>query len=339
MLGQLVAHGTHNGLQCFDTALDHRAVIDVDMAHSAITILIDINDRLQQLIQTATITRHNRHHRHTKHCTQLLIIELIATTLQLVIHIERNHHIGVDVNQLGRKVEVAFEIRRHDSVDDNIGGIIDQMTTHVDLFGRIGRQCVRTRQVGDVETIAFVTERARFGINRNAAIITDVLVATRQSIEQRSLATIWITDQCDIDHSTTSRYHLFDLLLFGHHVAISQLINHILSLGLGDHLDHLSLATTQRDLIAHNLIFDRITQRGIENHLDTFAAHETHLHNPATESTVTQYFENDGRLSGLQVRKSHSIFVVFFYRLQRYTFLRAFRSLATTIFTNRHPML
>ena len=97
------------------------------------------------------------------------------------------------------------------------------------------------------------------------------------------------------------RDHLLDLLLLAHHVAVHQLVDHILSLSLGNHLDHLGLAAAQRDLIAHNFIFDRITQGSIENHLDTLAAHESHLHNPATESTISQHFEYDGRLSGLQV--------------------------------------
>ena len=204
------------------------------------------------------------------------------------------------------------------------------MTTNIDLLGRIGRQGIGTRQIGNIETIAFVAERARLGINSHAAIITDVFVTARQSIEKRRLATIGIADQCDIDHTTMCRDHLLDLLLLAHHVAIGQLIDHIVSLSLGDNLDHLGLAAAQRNLIVHNLIFDRVTQGRIENHLDTLAAHESHLHNPATEATITQHFEYDGRLPGLQVRKSHCICIVTFYRLQRYIFLLAFRSQSVT---------
>ena len=104
VLGQLITHGAHHILQRRNTALDHRTVVDVNMSHAAIAVFIDVNNRIEQALQTTTIACHDGHHRHTKHCAQLLIIELVATLLQLVVHIERNHHIGVDIDQLGCKV-------------------------------------------------------------------------------------------------------------------------------------------------------------------------------------------------------------------------------------------
>ena len=118
------------------------------------------------------------------------------------------------------------------------------MATNVDLLGRICRQSIRTGQVSDIETVALVAERARLGVDRYSTIIADVFVPARKSIEQRGFATIGIADQRDIDYSAVGRNYLFDLLLLGHHVAIGQLLDHILRLSFGYNLDHLGLATT-----------------------------------------------------------------------------------------------
>ena len=87
VLGQLITHRTHNRLQCLDTALDNCTVVNVDMAHTTIAVLVDINHRVEQSLQTLPVTCHDGHHRYTQHCAQLLIVELVATLFQLIEHI------------------------------------------------------------------------------------------------------------------------------------------------------------------------------------------------------------------------------------------------------------
>ena len=71
---------------------------------------------------------------------------------------------------------------------------------------------------------------------------------------------------------------------------------------VGDNYDHVSFAAAQRNLVVHDFVNDRVAQRGIENHFDFFAAYEPHFHNSATESAMSEYFENRGRLACFQIR-------------------------------------
>ena len=78
-------------------------------------------------------------------------------------------------------------------------------------------------------------------------------------------------------------------------------------LAVGEHLDHFRFAAAQRNVVAHDAILDRVLERCIENHFDPLAADESHLHDAAAEPSVPQYFENRGRLSGLQFGQTHSL--------------------------------
>ena len=66
------------------------------------------------------------------------------------------------------------------------------------------------------------------------------------------------------------------------------------------HDDHRSLAAAQRNLVIHNPVFDRITQRGVLQHIHPLAANEPHLHDPATEPAVPQHVKDCSRLAGFQ---------------------------------------
>ena len=55
-----------------------------------------------------------------------------------------------------------------------------------------------------------------------------------------------------------------------------------------------------RDVVAHDLVFDGVFQRGVENHFDPLSADETHLHDAAAETAVSRHFEYRGRFPGLK---------------------------------------
>ena len=59
-------------------------------------------------------------------------------------------------------------------------------------------------------------------------------------------------------------------------------------------LDFVSLLTTQTDLVAHDLVFDRVLQRCTLQHFDTLALNKAHLDNALAEATLSLYLNNIG---------------------------------------------
>ena len=65
-------------------------------------------------------------------------VQLVATLLQLVVHIQGHHHRDVHIDQLGGEVEVALEVATVHHVEDDVGILLKNMFAHVELFGRVG---------------------------------------------------------------------------------------------------------------------------------------------------------------------------------------------------------
>ena len=58
------------------------------------------------------------------------------------------------------------------------------MAPYVDLLGRICRQGVCARQVGNVDVVILVFERSALGVYRHTAVVAHVLAASRQGVEE-----------------------------------------------------------------------------------------------------------------------------------------------------------
>ena len=82
------------------------------------------------------------------------------------------------VHQLGGKIQVTFEVRRVNDVDDDIGGIVNQLFADIQLFRRISRQRLGTGQVDQPQTIALEIGKPLFSIYRHTAVVAHSLVST-----------------------------------------------------------------------------------------------------------------------------------------------------------------
>ena len=215
VLGQFVAIRLQMLVQRPERLLDDRTVIDVDVTHTGILVLIDGDHRIEQRLQTAPRFGYDGYHRHAEHRAQMFVIERRAARLQLVVHIERHDHFGIYVDQLGREIEIAFEVRGHHGVDHYVGRVVDQMATHIKFFGRISRKGISAGQIGNDELVSFVTVFAALGVDRHAAVIAHVLVAARNGVEQRGFAAVGITDQSDVDRTTARGDHLLHVHVAG----------------------------------------------------------------------------------------------------------------------------
>ena len=295
----------------------------MNMAHTLVAVLVDIDHGVQQGVDAAVVARLDGHHRHTEHAAQILVVEGGSAGLQLVVHVERHDHTRVYVDQFGSQVKIAFQIRGDHGVYHHIGDARSQMMTHVTLLGRIGRESVGAGQVGDLEAVAAVDAAADLGADGHAAVIADVLVTARDGVEQRGFTAVGVAHQRYRDGPRAACHHFVDaraascvgfrfrgpelLVLFRFSdglVAMTTLISAacevFVGLTVGEHLDHVGLAAPQRNVVAHDLVFDRVFQGRIQKHFDPLSADESHLHDAAAEASVAHHLDDRPRFAGFK---------------------------------------
>ena len=206
------------------------------------------------------------------------------------------------------------------------------MVAHVTLLGRVGREGVGSGQVGDLETVAAVGAVADLGPDGHAAVIAHMLVAARYGVEKRGLAAVGVAHQRDGDGAGVACHDLVDAraaclagfrraelpgrgfrggglrcgasALPGVCVVVMAVVfapREVLpGFAVGEHDDHIGLAATQRDVVAHDFILDRVLQGGVQDHFDPLSADKTHLHDAAAETSVARHLDNRRRFAGLQ---------------------------------------
>ena len=145
-------------------------------------------------------------------------------------------------------------------------------------------------------------------IHRDSAVVSDMFMASGSHVEERCLAAVGIAHQSDSDDLPAlfrQRSHLpfQPCLILG--VQRRQRFpcgKHLLRLTFADDLDLGRLGPAQRYLVSDYLIFDRVPQRSIKDHLDLIAPHETHFYYPLAESSMAVDLDDDSTFSCLKFR-------------------------------------
>ena len=114
--------------------------IDIAFLVEEVGSFIQVDNDMKKVINAQVPFTNRRHHRDSKQLAQQPIVEGVSASLQFIIHIERNNHAHIHVDKLGGEVEVPFQIGCIDYIDDHIRGFVDNVSAHIDLFGRIGRE-------------------------------------------------------------------------------------------------------------------------------------------------------------------------------------------------------
>ena len=97
--GQLLAVVAHVAVESPQPFLDHRAHVDVDVAHAVVAVLENVDHRVQQSLYAAVVARLYGNHRHAQHAAQAVVIEFRTAVLQLVEHVECHDYARVYIDQ------------------------------------------------------------------------------------------------------------------------------------------------------------------------------------------------------------------------------------------------
>ena len=230
---------------------------------------------------------------------------MVAALTQFVEHVEGDNHRHIHVDELGGQIEIALEIAGINHVDDDVWMFLDDVFTHIEFFGCIGRERIGAWQIDKVEVIALEVEVSHLGIDRHAGVVAHPFMGSAGDVEQRGFSTIGIAHKDNIEFMFLDACHtLHNVLAVVSKQRVQVGVRCLPRLGLFfvDYLHHVGLGSAKTDLIIHNLVLHRVVQGGIEQHLHRLALDETHLDNTFAEAAVSHHADNDARLSCFQLR-------------------------------------
>ena len=149
---------------------------------------------VDQLVDALVLRRGNGHHGNAQLSLELVHAHGAAVGLDLVHHVERQHHGDAQLHDLHGQVQVALDVGAVDDVDDSVGFLVEQEVARDDLLVGVRRQRVHARQVGD-GGLGVPADGAVLAIDRDAREVADVLVRARELVEQRGLAAVLVAHQ------------------------------------------------------------------------------------------------------------------------------------------------
>ena len=157
-----------------------------------------------QIALTRARNRNSLHDRQAQFRFEPCAIELEATAVRQVAHVQRNDHRLGQATQLEHQAQRQLQIGGIDHADDQLGGgFIAQLA--VDDIARDGliecrrHQAVGARQVDELILPAAISavELTFLALDGNARVVRDLLPTASQPVEQCSFAAIGYPDQRD----------------------------------------------------------------------------------------------------------------------------------------------
>ena len=137
---------------------------------------------------------------------QLFGIDRVAALGDNIHHVERDDDRNADLEQLGRQIQIAFDVGSIHQVDNDVRLFVDQEIAGDDLLKRVRRERVNTRQVGDRDLLVRLIAALLF-FHGNARPVADVLRRTGQVVEHRGLAAVRVTGKRQTNRHVVSPFY------------------------------------------------------------------------------------------------------------------------------------
>ena len=156
-----------------------------------LAVLGRVNRRVRRFHDTRTFERGDLYNFAPELPGQFLCVDLVAILADNIHHVDRDDHRDAQLGQLRCQVQVAFQIRAVDDVQNRVRALLDQVVSCDDFFQRIGRKRVDTRKVGDDHAI-MLFELAFLLFHGNTRPVSDKLVRPRKCIKQCGFTTVGV---------------------------------------------------------------------------------------------------------------------------------------------------
>ena len=167
----------------------------------ALHALLRLGDgELRRLPRAFALQRRNLQHRTSQRLRELCRVDLVAVPADDVHHVHRHDHRQPQFQQLRGEVEVALQVRAVHDVQDGVRLLVDEVVARHDLLERVRRERVDAGKVLDHHVVRAL-QPAVLLLHRHAGPVADVLVGTRQVVEERRLAAVRVSRERDLNIS------------------------------------------------------------------------------------------------------------------------------------------
>ena len=160
------------------------------------------NGFVDQLRHTVSTGRADGNDRDAKHIAHFRDVDRAAVRVDLIHHIECQHHRYAQLQKLQGQVEIALDVGRVHDIDDAVRLLVEDEIACNDLLLRIRTERINAGQIDDL-AILHIADIADLLIHGDARKIADVLVGAGQHVEQGGFATVLIACECK-NHIATS---------------------------------------------------------------------------------------------------------------------------------------
>ena len=154
----------------------------------------DVQGMIHQLTDTLVAGSANGDNRHAQQALEQVDVHGATVGRHLVHHVERDDHGAIELHKLQRQVQIALDVGGVDDVDDGVGVFVKDELSADDLFARVRRQRIDTRQISDAR-LGVVTDGAVLAVDRHAGKVTDMLVGARKLVEQRGFTAVLVAGE------------------------------------------------------------------------------------------------------------------------------------------------
>ena len=160
-------------------------------------VVLVVHGRMEQDAQTAALQGRYGDDRHAEHFRQAVQVDFHAPFFDDVHHIQGDDDGFPQFQELQGQVEIAFQRRRVDDIDDDVDIVTEDEIPRNLFFHGVRRQAVRPGQVDEMNVIAVGIDGAFNFFDGNAGPVGDLEVGPRIGVEQRRLAAVRIADESD----------------------------------------------------------------------------------------------------------------------------------------------
>ena len=115
-----------------DAHIDLGPVVDVDVPRQGrVGLLVDLDDRVEQGRNPLPVPAHRGTDGNAQQASQLPHVQPVTLVLEFVEHVEGHHGPEVHVDELGRQVQVPFDVGRVHHVHHHVRHRLDEVLPHV----------------------------------------------------------------------------------------------------------------------------------------------------------------------------------------------------------------
>ncbi len=160
-------------------------------------------DGLDERVGAAALHRNRRQHRDTELCREARHVDMHVTARGDIHAVERQHHRQTESFHLEREAQADGKVHRvddahHELRDRRVGDAPEQHVARDGFVERRRIQAVRARQIENAQRAS--VRRGAFAFaafDGDTRVVSDLLAAARESVEERGLAAIGNSDERD----------------------------------------------------------------------------------------------------------------------------------------------